>query len=230
MECSATCKNGCLSYNWFDERRLIENGERLRFNNLSKTDHGVYICAVTDYYGTTNKSQDLNVLCRYFCSNHKLCMDLLFLISFTVCNFFSITDGPGNVNITYTSDRNNLIEGQGNVILTCYADCNPTCFYYFYKNSRYKKFRYYGSKYVVKYRGNSGRYSCSAENSVAESPTNSSNSVDIYIQCKFPSPHLFSSCLLTCHSVNTVITSFKIKLHVAYMHMLTTSIHVHLKR
>ncbi|XP_056012179.1 hemicentin-1-like [Ostrea edulis] len=63
MECSATCKDGCLSYHWFHDRKLIHNGERLHFSTLLKTDNGVYTCTVRDYFGTTSKSYDLNVQC-----------------------------------------------------------------------------------------------------------------------------------------------------------------------
>ncbi|XP_048775018.2 hemicentin-1-like isoform X2 [Ostrea edulis] len=153
MECSATCKHGCLSYSWFHERKLTHSEELLHFNNLSRTDNGEYICAVTDYFGTTSKSYNLNV--QY---------------------------GPVNVSIQYTSDKENLIEGQGRVYLTCHADCNPTCSYTFYHNGQYKSLSRNGS--MRKEKRNSGRYSCSAKNYVADSPKNSSNYVDIYIQYK----------------------------------------------
>ncbi|XP_056012164.1 hemicentin-1-like [Ostrea edulis] len=153
MECSATCNNGCLSYSWFHERKLIYREELLHFNNLSKTDNGVYTCTASDYVGTTSTSYNLNV--QY---------------------------GPVNVSIQNTSDGNNLIEKQGYVNLTCHADCNPPCSYMFYHNDKRKQNRFPGDIYKTK--ENSGRYSCSATNYVADTPTNSSNSVDIYIQYK----------------------------------------------
>ncbi|XP_056009288.1 carcinoembryonic antigen-related cell adhesion molecule 5-like [Ostrea edulis] len=153
MECSATCNNGCLSYSWFHERKLIHNGERLHFSTLLRTDNGVYTCTVSDYFGTTSISYNLNV--QY---------------------------GPVNVSIQYTSEGNNLIEKQGYVKLTCHADCNPSCSYMFYHNDKRKQNRCPGEIYKTK--ENSGRYSCSAKNYVADTPTNSSNYVDIYIQYK----------------------------------------------
>ncbi|XP_056012191.1 B-cell receptor CD22-like isoform X2 [Ostrea edulis] len=153
MECSATCKHGCLSYRWFHERKLIDNGERLHFNNLSRTDNGVYTCTVRDDFGKTSTSYNLSV--QY---------------------------GPVNVSIQYTSDGNNLIEKQKYVYLNCHADCNPPCSYMFYHNDKRKQNRFPG--YINKTKENSGRYSCSAKNYVADTPTNSSTSVDIYIQYK----------------------------------------------
>jgi hypothetical protein len=189
MECSATCIGECLSYSWFRVRNLIHNEKVLRFDNLSRTDSGEYTCTVRDNYGTTSTSYRLDVQCRYIWSNDLLVYSLygssVFLSSAVCIPFSSITDGPSNVSITYTSYKNNLIEGRGYyVYLTCHADCNPTCSYGFYRNGQYKTLDYDGRIPVRKNRINSGRYSCSAGNSVADAPTNSSNSVDIYIQCK----------------------------------------------
>jgi hypothetical protein len=67
MECSATCRNVCLSYTWFHGRKRIHNGNLLNIKNLSNTDSGEYTCTVSDSFGITNKSYDLHVkvLCRY---------------------------------------------------------------------------------------------------------------------------------------------------------------------
>jgi hypothetical protein len=104
-------------------------------------------------------------------------------------NFF-ILDDPSNVTIQYTSDPEELWEGNGNITITCNADCNPKCHYRLFHN---------GSSYWVYYNGGwypplqttiidmdrkkSGNYTCAAWNSVERSPVNSINAVKLHIKC-----------------------------------------------
>ena len=60
LTCSANCLHGCTLYWWFFNRTGCNN-QTLKFNRLSKTENGEYICYIKDYFGTTSKSYSLNV-------------------------------------------------------------------------------------------------------------------------------------------------------------------------
>lgn len=87
----------------------------------------------------------------------------------------------------YSSWNDQLIEGRDYITLTCNADCNPECYYMFYKNGKLLNKRYINERV---HRNMSGRYTCSAKNSIADTNKNSSNSQDINIRCKYEVPSL----------------------------------------
>ncbi|XP_062569808.1 hemicentin-1-like [Saccostrea cucullata] len=154
LQCSARCYHGCLSYTWLHKKNEIHNGTNLKFDNLLRTNNGEYTCKVEDYFGTTSKNY-----------------------------FIKVQFGPTNVTIKYTNTDGHLVENIfGNVDVTCQADCNPACFYTFYRNGQQIRNRL-GGLLIWKTKENSGRYSCSANNSFS-GPINSSNFVDILIKYK----------------------------------------------
>ena len=87
------------------------------------------------------------------------------------------------MNIDYTADGGELWEGSDYITIRCYADCNPPCdSYQIYHNDTLKD----TSKEIkiTKTRENSGRYFCSASNSVGRGYTQSSNVANIIMKCK----------------------------------------------
>ena len=93
-----------------------------------------------------------------------------------------VSDGPRNVRIEYAADDGNLWEGSGYITIRCNADCNPPCdSYQIYHNDTLKD----ASKEIkiTKTRENSGRYYCSASNSVGRGYVQSGNVANISIKC-----------------------------------------------
>jgi hypothetical protein len=95
----------------------------------------------------------------------------------------NVTNRSSNVTIQYTSESMVLWEGNGNITITCNADCNSECNYSIYRDGSLVSSR--KTIQITKNRRNSGEYSCSTNNPGLKTPVTSSNTVTIDIQCTF---------------------------------------------
>lgn len=98
--------------------------------------------------------------------------------------FLPFIDETTKVTIGYRSKYDHLKEGQYYITISCNADCNPECFYQFYRDEQLVH-KVDGTIRVLASRNMSGRYTCSAKNSVMKTYKISTNFVDISIKCMF---------------------------------------------
>lgn len=130
------------------------------------------------------RSLAITVILVFYFSIEKFFLNRKFI--FTVNYHFSFSvDSPTNVSIQYRSHYGHFIEKQDYIIISCIADCNPVCSYQYCKNGKLLKEGSIGKLYLWPAQRNmSGRYSCSAKNSLMNFYQNSSNIVDINIKCR----------------------------------------------
>lgn len=82
------------------------------------------------------------------------------------------------------SEYDHLKEGNYYITISCNADCNPECSYQFYRDEHLVH-KDGGRISILAGRNMSGRYTCSAKNSIMKTYKISTNFVDINIKCMF---------------------------------------------
>nr|XP_022322817.1 B-cell receptor CD22-like [Crassostrea virginica] len=155
IRCNADCNPLCDRYLIYHNDTLKDTSKEIKITK-TRENSGRYYCSASNSVGRG------------------------YVQSGNVANI-SIKYGPRNVSIEYTTDHGNLWEGHGYITIRCNADCNPPCDrYLIYHNDTLKD----TSKEIkiTKTRENSGRYFCSASNSVRRGNVKSSTNVDITVK------------------------------------------------
>ncbi|XP_065931662.1 carcinoembryonic antigen-related cell adhesion molecule 5 [Magallana gigas] len=152
--CSASCNPVCQSYNWYHNGRRGDQGTQV----------------LTFHHLSKDDSGDYQ--CR---------VTDYYGTTYSEYYTINVPYAPENVTIQYSSWYDHLIEGQDYITLTCNADCNPECSYLFYQNGKLMNNAY---TWRPIYRNMSGRYTCSAKNSIVDMYRISSNFVTINTKYK----------------------------------------------
>ncbi|XP_056009289.1 carcinoembryonic antigen-related cell adhesion molecule 5-like [Ostrea edulis] len=156
ITCNADCNPQCNRWRLYHNRRWLSSKQTYTFA-MYRENSGQYSCTARNSVSTPAISSN----------------------SIT----FNIKYGPTNVTIQYTSDRDELWEGDGKISITCNADCNPQC----NRWSLYHNRHWLSSKKTYTFamdRENSGQYSCTARNSVQGTNVKSSNTVRLHLKYK----------------------------------------------
>nr|XP_034300021.1 hemicentin-1-like [Crassostrea gigas] len=155
LTCSASCYHECRVYRWY----MYNN------YNIRSEIRSTHILSFSSL-SKTNRGKYQCEVTDDFGTNSA---------NYTV----NVQYSPKGVTIQYSSWYRHLIEGQDYITFTCNADCNPGCSYLYYQNGKLLNKRYINERV---YRNMSGRYTCSAKNSIIDTYKNSSNSQDINIR------------------------------------------------
>nr|XP_022321408.1 hemicentin-1-like isoform X1 [Crassostrea virginica] len=155
IRCHADCYPPCDRYLIYHNNILKDTSKEIKITK-TRENSGRYNCSASNSGGRgyTQSSNVANIIIKY---------------------------GPRNVSIEYTADHGHLWEGRGTITIRCNADCYPPCDrYLIYHNNTLKN----TSKEIkiTKTRENSGRYFCSASNSVRRGNVKSSANVDITVK------------------------------------------------
>ncbi|XP_056012174.1 hemicentin-1-like [Ostrea edulis] len=155
LTCSTDCNPECKT-SWYKDGQLLSHQQHKTLNIRSyRWNSGNYKCEASGIEGTVSSTQ-VKITVQY---------------------------SPKNVTIQYTSDTDELWEGNGTITITCNADCNPQCKFLMYRNGRYRqRVSSEKTKVLTMNRRYSGGYSCEAWNSVRRTPVNSSNSITLDIK------------------------------------------------
>ena len=119
------------------------------------------------------------------------------------CHSSFYIDDTTKVTIRYRCKFDHLKEGQDYITISCIADCNPECSYQFYRDEQLVH-RVDRTISVLAGRNMSGRYTCSAKNSVMKTYKISSNFVDINVKCMFESVFCYVKSNMCLFSVMLV--------------------------